>query len=213
MLPTPDAPRGADTQQVGSIMKIKKTKTKVEIATAVGAGYLLGRTHQLRMAVKIAGVGGSRKGPEELLAQGSEFLASSPEIAELGDSVRDDLLDTAAATAEATSDHVDSFRDRLRSRGAHVVAGGGHLVAGVKRIGRRGHAHPRDHEDPTVDESSSTETTSSHAVHDEQQPKPHRLRRPRITTPSDSSAQSRDESAPEEQPDTAARRKGTAKAH
>lgn len=49
MLPTPDAPRGADTQQVGSIMKIKKTKTKVEIATAVGAGYLLGRTHQLRM--------------------------------------------------------------------------------------------------------------------------------------------------------------------
>ncbi|WP_241031686.1 hypothetical protein [Rhodococcus koreensis] len=165
------------------------------------------------MAVKIAGVGGSRKGPEELLAQGSEFLASSPEIAELGDSVRDDLLDTAAATAEATSDHVDSFRDRLRSRGAHVVAGGGHLVAGVKRIGRRGHAHPRDHEDPTVDESSSTETTSSHAVHDEQQPKPHRLRRPRITTPSDSSAQSRDESAPEEQPDTAARRKGTAKAH
>ncbi|MGW4334703.1 hypothetical protein ACWEK5_17975 [Rhodococcus koreensis] len=190
-----------------------KTKTKVEVATAVGAGYLLGRTHQLKMAVKIAGVGGSPKGPEDLLAQGSEFLASSPEIAELGDSVRDELLDTAAATAEATSEHVDSFRDRIRSRGAHVVAGGGHLVAGVKRIGRRGNAHPRDPEDSTVDESSSTETTSSHAVHEEQQPKPHRLRRPRVTTPSDSSSQSRDESAPEERPDAAARRKGTAKAH
>ncbi|MFE7420418.1 hypothetical protein [Rhodococcus sp. NPDC057529] len=191
-----------------------KTKTRVEVAAAVGAGYLLGRTHQLKMAVKIAGTGGrSPKGPEDLLAQGSEFLASSPEIAELGDSVRDELLDTAAATAEATSEHVDTFRDRLRSGGAHVAAGGGHLVAGVKRIGRRGHAHPQAPEGSTVDVSSSTETTSSDAVHDEQQPKPHRLRKPRIMTAGDSAAQSRDESAPEARPDTAARRKGTAKAH
>ncbi|MDV7085976.1 hypothetical protein [Rhodococcus opacus] len=225
-------------------MKIRKTKTKVEVAAAVGAGYLLGRTHQLKMAVKIAGAGGrSPEGPEDLLAQGSEFLVWSPEIADLGDSVRDELLDTAAATAEATSEHVESFRDRLRSRGAHVVAGGGHLVAGVKRIGRRGHARPRDAEDSTVDEAldhgkdedgqldaptsvepapsgrratqgrSSTGTTSSHSVQEEQQPKPRRRRKPRITTPSDSAGESRDESAPEARPDTAARRKGAAKAH
>lgn len=153
MLPTPDAVRGDDTQQVSSIMKISRTKTKVEVAAAVGAGYLLGRTHQLKLAVKIARAGGrSPSGPQDLLAQGSQFLASSPEIAELGDSVRDELLDTAAATVEATSEHVDSFRDRLRSRGANVAAGGGHLVAGVKRIGRRGHTHPQDAEDSTVDE-------------------------------------------------------------
>ncbi|MDH6285902.1 hypothetical protein M2275_000801 [Rhodococcus opacus] len=218
MLPTPDAVRGDDTQQVGSMMKIGKTKTKVEVAAAVGAGYLLGRTHQLRMAVKIAGAGGrSPKGPEDLLVQGSEFLASSPEIGELGDSVRDELLDTAAATAEASSGHVDSFRDRLRSGGAHVVAGGGHLVAGVKRIGRRGHAHPRDPEDSTVDEISEhgkdEDGRSSPAVEEEQQAKPHRLRKRRVTTPSDSAGESRDQSAQEARPDTTARRKGTAKAH
>jgi len=244
MLSTPDAVRGDNTQQVGSIMKIMKTKTKVEVAAAVGAGYLLGRTHQLKMAMKIAGAGGrSPKGPEDLLAQGSEFLAASPEIAELGDSVRGDLLDTAAATAEATSEHVDSFRDRLRSGGAHVVAGGGHLVAGVKRIGHRGHAHPQGPEDSTVDEEpdhgkdedgkfdaptgaervtparratrgrSSTGTTSSDPVQEEQQPTPRRRRKPRITTPSDSTEESRDESAPKARPDTTARRKGTAKAH
>ncbi|MDF3312299.1 hypothetical protein P3H15_45935 [Rhodococcus sp. T2V] len=196
-----------------------KTKTKVEVAAAVGAGYLLGRTHQLKLAVKIAGAGGrSPKGPEDLLAQGSEFLAASPEIGKLGDSVRDELLDTAAATAEATSEHVGSFRDRLRSRGAHVVAGGGHLVAGVKkRVGRRGHAHPPDSEDSTVDEAvdhgQDEDGRSSQAAQEEHQPKPHRLRRPRITTPSDSAEASRDESAPEAPPDTAARRKGTAKAH
>ncbi|MFE5704231.1 hypothetical protein [Rhodococcus koreensis] len=200
------------------MMKIRKTKTKVEVAAAVGAGYLLGRTHQLKMAVKIAGAGGrSPKGPEDLLAQGSEFLASSPEIGKLGDSVRGELLDTAAATADASSEHVDSFRDRLRSGGAHVVAGGGHLVAGVKRIGRRGHAHPPDSEDSPVDEAvdrgKDEAGRSSQAVQEEQQPKPHRLRRPRITTPSDSAESSRDESAPEAPPDTAARRKGTAKAH
>ncbi|KXF55430.1 hypothetical protein AXA44_37755 [Rhodococcus sp. SC4] len=200
------------------MMKIGKTKTKVEVAAAVGAGYLLGRTHQLRMAVKIAGAGGrSPKGPEDLLAQGSEFLASSPEIGELGDSVRGKLLDTAAATADASSEHVGSFRDRLRSGGAHVAAGGGHMVAGVKRIGRRGHAHPRGPEDSTVDEAldhgKAEDGRSSPAVEEEQQAKPHRLRKRRVTTPSDSAGESRDESAPDARPDTAARRKGTAKAH
>ncbi|MDT2004836.1 hypothetical protein FXW78_09085 [Rhodococcus opacus] len=170
-------------------MKITKTKTKVEIATAVGAGYLLGRTHQLKMAVKIARAGGrSPKGPEDLLAQGSEFLASSPDIAELGDSVRGELLDTAAATAEATSEHVGSFRDRLRSRGANVVAGGGHLVAGVKSIGRRGHAHPRDAEDSTVDDEldhgkDEEKPHNANKGEDEKQPQPSkgRARLQRIT--------------------------------
>ena len=199
-------------------MKIMKARSKVEVAAAVGAGYLLGRTHQLRMAVKIAGAGGRcPMGPEDLLAQGSEFLAASPEIADLGDSVRDELLDTAAATAEASSEHVGSFRDRVRSGGAHFVAGGGNLVAGVKRIGRRGHAHPRDPEHSTVDgaldHGKGEDGPSSPAVQEERQPKPRRRRKPRITTPSDSAGASRDESAPEARPDTAARRKGTAKAH
>jgi hypothetical protein len=141
------------TQQVGSIMKIRKTKNKVEVAAAVGAGYLLGRTRQLKLAVKIARAGGrSPRGPQDLLVQGSEFLASSPEIAGLGDSVRDELLDTAAATAEAGRGQAASFRDRVRSRGANVMAGGGQLAAGVKRIGRRGRAHPRDAEDSTAGE-------------------------------------------------------------
>ena len=71
---------------MGSIMKMKK----VELAAAVGAGYLLGRTRQLKTAVKIARVGG----PQDLLTAGSTFLASSPETAQLGDSARARLLDT-----------------------------------------------------------------------------------------------------------------------
>jgi hypothetical protein len=134
-------------------MKIRKTKNKVEVAAAVGAGYLLGRTRQLKLAVKIARAGGrSPRGPQDLLVQGSEFLASSPEVAGLGDSVRHELLDTAAATAEAGTGQVASLRHRFRSRGANVMAGGGQLVARMKRVGRRGRAHPRDAEDSTVGE-------------------------------------------------------------
>ena len=192
-------------------MKIMKTKTKVEVAAAVGAGYLLGRTHQLRMAVKIAGAGGrSPSGPSDLLTQGSEFLTSSPEIAELGDSVRGELLDTAAATAEATSGHVDSLRDRLRSSGASVVAGGGHLVSGVKRIGRRGHA-PRDAENSTGDENEQLDTPASAETAPLEEPKPRRQRTPQITTPTTSAGESGDDAAPEARPDAAARRKGTVK--
>ncbi len=86
---------------------------------------------------------------------------------------------------------------------------------GVKRIGRREHAHPRDPEDSTVDEAldhgKDVDERSSPAVEEEQQAKPHRLRKRRITTPTDSAGESGDESAQEARPDTTARRKGTAK--
>jgi hypothetical protein len=113
----------------------------------------------------------------------------------------------------------------------------------VKRIGHRGHAHPPDAEDSTLDDEldhgkdedgqfdtptsvepappgrrstrgrSSTGTTSSRSVQEEQQPKPRRRRKPRITAPSDSTGESRDESAPAARPDTTARRKKTVTAH
>ncbi|QSE91557.1 hypothetical protein JWS13_24450 [Rhodococcus pseudokoreensis] len=159
-------------------MKFMKTKTKVELGAAVGAGYLLGRTHQLKMAVKLAGAGGrSPSGPQELLTQGSELLASSPDITELGDSVRGELLDVTAAKAEAeaTSEHIASFRDRLRSRRANVVSGGGHLVAGVKRIGHRGHDHPAE---STVDAEPDSGKDEDEK---QQQPSGTRARLRRIT--------------------------------
>ena len=106
---------------------------RIELAAAVGAGYLLGRTRQLKTAVKIARAGQS----QDLLTQGSKFLASSPETAQLSDSARDALLDTTAAANE----HVEPFRARLRSRGANVRAGGAHLATEVRNKTRR-HRHP-----------------------------------------------------------------------
>jgi len=114
---------------MGSIMKMKK----IELGAAVGAGYLLGRTRQLKTAVKIARAGG----PEDLLTGGSKFLASSPETAQLSDAARDQLLDTTAAANE----HAESFRSRLRARSANVMAGSAHLATEVRNKARR-HQHP-----------------------------------------------------------------------
>ena len=100
-------------------MKIMKTKTKVELAAAVGAGYLLGRTHQLKMAVKLAGAGGrSPGGPQDLLTQGSELLASSPDIAELGDSAERaaEWEGRIAAAVKTEADVAERIDDAIRQR-------------------------------------------------------------------------------------------------
>ncbi|MFC9555728.1 hypothetical protein ACFTWF_33385 [Rhodococcus sp. NPDC056960] len=136
------------------------TTTKKELAAAVGAGYLLGRTRQLTTAVTLARAGGrTPRGPRELLARGSELLASSPEIAKLGEQARSELLDAtataAAAETEAAGGHISSFRDRLRAGGASFVTGGEHLMAGLTRIRRRDRAHPPD-ADATADEEPGT---------------------------------------------------------
>ena len=133
--------RSHDNRKMGSIMKMKK----VELAAAVGAGYLLGRTRQLKTAVKIARVGG----PQDLLTAGSTFLASSPETAQLGDSARDRLLDTTAAASE----QAESFGSRLRSRGANVRAGTAHLATEVRNKARR---HPHPTQDTAADTGPDT---------------------------------------------------------
>jgi hypothetical protein len=116
---------------------------RIELAAAVGAGYLLGRTRRLKMAVRIARAGGQYpRRPQDLLAEGGEFLAATPEVTQLGDAARDELLDTTAA-AEATplAEHLESISDRLRSRGADLKTGGAHLITELTSKARR-HRNP-----------------------------------------------------------------------
>ncbi|MFC9553605.1 hypothetical protein ACFTWF_22385 [Rhodococcus sp. NPDC056960] len=129
-------------------MKIKR----IELAAAIGAGYLLGRTRQLKTAVKIARVGG----PQDLLSQGSKFLTATPETAQLSESARDELLDTTAAANE----HVESVRDRIRSGGETVRSGGMHLATEMRNKTRR-HRHPaKDTADKEADSNGTVRTDS-----------------------------------------------------
>jgi hypothetical protein len=96
-------------------------------ALAIGVGYTLGRRRKMRMATVLAmaaatgGIGGF--GPAALkrgvkLLNSTDLAGSlSPQVTEIVDTLRGDLLDAgkAAATA-AVSNRIESFSDNLHSR-------------------------------------------------------------------------------------------------
>ena len=101
-------------------------KGSMRAATAIGVGYLLGRRRKLRTATLMAAataVGGTTVGGL-LLKRGMKMLNSTeafgklaPQLTELTDTVRGDLLTAgkAAATA-AVSNRVDSLTGSLHDR-------------------------------------------------------------------------------------------------
>ncbi|MFD9661483.1 hypothetical protein ACFWAY_07600 [Rhodococcus sp. NPDC059968] len=116
---------------------------KTQMAAAIGAGYLLGRTRRMKLALMLAGAGTTgrfRGGPRELLTLGTKMLANSPEVAKLGESVRGELLGAAkAAAVTAASQRIDSLSNRLQSGGKEITGTVSDLpdnVSDVTKVGR-----------------------------------------------------------------------------
>jgi len=129
-------------------------KCSTQAALAIGAGYLLGRRRKLRAATVMAvatAVGGTSLGGIAL-RQGAKLLVNTgtldkmpPQVADLVDVVRGDLLDAgkAAATAAVTN-RIDSLTDSLHERAERIrnpeeaVAEGADAATGAARdTGRR----------------------------------------------------------------------------
>jgi len=91
---------------------------------AVGAGYLLGRTKKLKMAVAVGSlVAGKRlnltpKGIADLVSQ---QLRDNPQFKEIGDQLRQDLRGVGKAASGAIVERqIDALADRLHGRTAEV---------------------------------------------------------------------------------------------
>jgi hypothetical protein len=88
-----------------------------KVALAVGAGYLLGRTRKMRVALMLAAAGITGKfpgSPTQLVAHGLKSLGASADVSQLSQQLRGELLDAARAAALAAATHqVDSMNDRL----------------------------------------------------------------------------------------------------
>lgn len=101
-------------------------KVGPRLALGVGAGYLLGRTKKMRLALMIAAAGATGRAntsPTTLLRNGLKQLGSSAELGKLTDMARDELLGAAKAAAiTAASNRIESLNDRL--------ADGGNLLGG-----------------------------------------------------------------------------------
>jgi len=89
-----------------------------KVALAVGAGYLLGRTRKMRVALMLAAAGITGKfpgSPTQLVAHGLKSLGASADVSQLSEQLRGELLDAARAAALAAATHqIDSLNDRLQ---------------------------------------------------------------------------------------------------
>ncbi|WP_333738298.1 DNA primase [Streptomyces sp. IBSBF 2806] len=97
---------------------------RMGLGLAVGAGYLLGRTRKLKMAVAVGSlVAGKRlnltpKGIADLVSQ---QLRDNPQFKEIGDQLRQDLRGVGKAASGAMVERqIDALANRLHGRTAEV---------------------------------------------------------------------------------------------
>jgi hypothetical protein len=130
-----------------------------KVALAVGAGYLLGRSRKMRLALMVAAAGMTGKfptSPSALAAQGLKSLGASADVGQLTQQLRGEVLNAARAAAlAAATKQVDALNDRLQGVTSAVGAdevledvgdtvggvgdtvGLGEPVRSVGRLGRR----------------------------------------------------------------------------
>ncbi|MFF9661204.1 DNA primase [Streptomyces althioticus] len=99
---------------------------------AIGAGYLLGRTKKLKMALAVGGLVAGKKlnlSPRAVADLVSQQLRDNPQFKELGDRLRGDLRGVGKAASGALVERqISSLADRLHGRTAEVrgrLDGGG----------------------------------------------------------------------------------------
>ncbi|MBC2638226.1 MULTISPECIES: hypothetical protein [unclassified Rhodococcus (in: high G+C Gram-positive bacteria)] len=158
---------------------------KGQMALAVGAGYMLGRTKKMKLALMLAAGGASRQlssgGSLGLLNEGRKLLADSPEVAQLGKTVRHELMNAAkTAAVTAASQRIDSLNSRLQS-GESLL---GDAAGGRKSTRRRGEEPEDDYEDDNYEdaevewEESDQEPDEGEEPDEDTEDKPRARKRP-----------------------------------
>lgn len=102
-----------------------KFSCRTAVVSGVVGGYFLGRTKKGKLALVLASLFLGRRlglGPQELIKKGVEKLAETPQIAELGTQVRQDLTKAARAALTSTLNRrIDSISDALHERTEHFA--------------------------------------------------------------------------------------------
>ncbi|MGY5046208.1 DNA primase [Streptomyces sp. 900105755] len=97
---------------------------RMALGLAIGAGYLLGRTKKLKMAVAVGSlVAGKRMNltPKALLDLANQQLRDNPQFKEIGDQLRHDLRGVGKAASGAMVERqLGAFADRLHGRTTEV---------------------------------------------------------------------------------------------
>ena len=88
-----------------------------KIGLGVTAGYLLGRTKKLRLAITVGSMLAGQRvatNPIGLIKQASELIDKNPELAKIQQRVTGELMQAARSAAlSSATNRVDSWNDRL----------------------------------------------------------------------------------------------------
>jgi hypothetical protein len=125
---------------------------KAALAASVAAGYLLGRRRNAKIAMTVAAYLASKKlrgKPQDLLAMGAGRLGNSPQVSQLVEQLRSEVLNVGRDALKALAEHrlgsfADSLADRTRSLNELVDAAG--------RAGEEDGERPRGEEEREEEE-------------------------------------------------------------
>ncbi|MET8610218.1 DNA primase [Streptomyces sp. SCPE 10] len=97
---------------------------RTTLGLAVGAGYLLGRTRKLKMALAVGSLVAGKKlnlGPGALAELARRQLSDNPQFKEIGDQLRQELRGVGKAASGAMVERqLGSLADRLHDRTAQM---------------------------------------------------------------------------------------------
>ncbi|MFC4465389.1 DNA primase [Streptomyces xiangluensis] len=138
---------------------------RVGLGLAVGAGYVLGRTKKMKMAVAVGSLVAGKKmnlSPRALANLVNEQLQNNPQVKEIGDQLREDLSGVGKAASGALVERrIDALADRLHGRTERVR---GQLAGVTPDVpGLRDEEQPEDEREESEEEASEEPDESAEA--------------------------------------------------
>ncbi|MFF5138310.1 DNA primase [Streptomyces sp. NPDC013157] len=131
---------------------------RMGLGLAIGAGYLLGRTKKLKLAVAVGSVVAGKRlnlTPKAVLDLANQQLRDNPQFKEIGDQLRQDLRGVGKAASGAMVERqLGALADRLHGRTAEVRD---QLVGVAPDTGDLGLGDGRDDEEPEENEEQDEE--------------------------------------------------------
>ncbi|MGI5366324.1 DNA primase [Streptomyces sp. A244] len=126
------------------------------LGLAIGAGYLLGRTKKLKMAMAVGGLVAGKKlnlSPRMVADLLQQQLRNNPQFKEIGDQLRQDLRGVGKAASGAMVERqIDALADRLHGRTAQVRD----QLSGVVPGGQDDDAEDAEYEDEEPEEAEDS---------------------------------------------------------
>ncbi|WP_424862651.1 histone protein [Streptomyces sp. MMS24-I29] len=99
------------------------------LAVAVAGGYVLGRTKKGRLALTVASYAAGRHfgvEPRKIVTEGAKRLGEIPQVADLGDQLRGELMAVGREAVSAAADRrLSAFADALHERTLRLEGSGG----------------------------------------------------------------------------------------